>query len=331
MVRARLHEQEIRKVIGVAGDGGLVVEGVAALGASDDRCLYWSNGELSADQRESLSLRSGCLLIAPGGSGLIGELGTCRVLEVSDPRAALARVLGLIQTLGRQPPWVDARHIAADAQVSPLAVVEGNVTIGEGVQVAPFCVVGPDVSIGRGSVLDAGVRIHPRVSIGEESTIGANTVLGQQGFGFVRDGSGNKTRIPQLAGVVIGSHVEIGPLGRFECGTLTPTTVEDHAKIGSGVGVGHGARVARGASLVGSAVLGGSSVVGPEAWVGLNSTVRDGRRIGARALVGMDVSVQDDLADDTIARAPRPDVTTRLPDDDPTAMGFARSARKELP
>ena len=41
----------------------------------------------------------------------------------------------------------------------------------------------------------------------------------------------------------------------------------------------------------------------------------------SRALVGMDVSVQQDLSDNTVARAPRPDVRIR-PDDDRTAIGF---------
>ena len=93
--------------------------------------------------------------------------------------------------------------------------------------------------------------------------------------------------------------------------------------------VAHGARVERGATIAGGVVLAGSSVVGAEAWVGINSTVREGRRIGSRALVGMDVSVQEDLPDDAIARAPRPDVAKRPPDDDRAAIGFAsRTVRR---
>ena len=324
MLRATLHEQEIRQVIGVPGEGDLVVDGVAPLDAPEDRCLCFASSELPVSARESLALRSGCIVIVPDGAVPTGELGSCRVLEATRPRAAIAKVLGLIRTLDRQPPWVDARDISPDAAISPLAVVEGRVRIGEGVEIGPFCTVGEDAAIGRGSVLRAGVRIHSRVSIGEESIVGANAVIGTDGYGFVRDEAGNKTRMPHLAGVVIGSHVEIGALSFVQGGTITPTTIEDHAKIDDGVLIGHGARIGRGASLTGGTVLGGSSVVGEEAWLGINSSVRDGRRIGSRALVGMDASVQQDVPDDAIARAPRPDVGTRPADDDPSAIGFAK-------
>ena len=322
MIRARLHEQEIREAIGVPGEGELVVEGVAALDEAEDRCLYWFATELPGAAREALARRSDCIVIAPSGSS-DGELGGgCRILEVPDPREAIAKVLGLVRTLGRQPPLVDARDVASDAQISPKALVEGNVRIGEGVVIGPFCTVGPDVSIGRGSVLHPGVRVYPRVSIGEESTIGANTVIGNDGYGFVRDDAGNKVRMPQLAGVTIGSHVDIGALVAVEGGAIRETIIEDHAKLADLVFLGHGVRVERNASVTAGVVLAGSSVVGAEAWLGINTSVRDGRRVGSHALVGMDASVQEDLEDGAIARAPQPAVERRSADDDLTGIGF---------
>jgi UDP-3-O-[3-hydroxymyristoyl] glucosamine N-acyltransferase len=321
MIRARLHEQEIREAIGVPGEGELVVDGVAALDEEEDRSLYWFAAELPAAAREALAHRSECIVIAPAGSSA-GELGGCRILEVSDPRAALAKVLLLVRTLGRQPPLVDAREVAPDAAISEHALVEGNVRIGEGVVIGPFCTVGPDVSVGPGSILHPGVRVYPRVSIGEESTIGANTVIGNDGYGFVRAADGNKVRMPQLAGVTIGSHVDIGALVVVEGGAIRTTIVEDHAKLADLVFLGHGVRVERNASITAGVVLAGSSVVGTEAWLGINTSVRDGRRVGAHALVGMDASVQEDLEDGAIARAPQPDVGRRPADDDLTGIGF---------
>jgi UDP-3-O-[3-hydroxymyristoyl] glucosamine N-acyltransferase len=324
MVRATLHEQEIRQAIGAPGEGDLVVDGVAPVDAPEDRCLCFVNREVPPAARESLARRSGCIVIVPTGSGLTGELGSCLVLEAADPRAAIAKVLGLIRTLDRQAPWVDVRQLSPGASISPLAVVEGHVKIDEGVEIEPFCTVGPDVSIGRGSVLRAGARIHPRVSIGEQSEVGANAVVGHEGSGFVRDETGNKTRMPHLGGVVIGSHVDIGALAIVQGGAIMTTTIEDHAKIHDAVFIGHGVRVARSATVAAGAVLAGSSVVGEEAWVGINSSLRNGRRIGSHALIGMDASVQQDLDDDAVARAPRPDVATRPAGDDRGAIGFAK-------
>jgi len=311
MVRATLSEPEIRQAIGVPGDGELVIEGVAPLGANEDSSLYFVNREISDAERESLAQTSGCIVIVREGSPLAGELASCRVIETADPRVAVAKVLELISELDRQKPWVEAREISPDASVSPLAVLEGNVRIADGVVIEPFCVVGPDVSIGSGSVVRSGTRLGPRVSIGEGSKVGANTVLGSDGFGYVYDKSGHKTLVRHLAGVIIGSHAEIGVLVIVQAGVLTPTVLEDHVKMGDGAGIGHGSRVGRGASLVGGAGLGGSVVIGEEAWIGMNATVRTGRKVGSRAIVGMDVSVQDDLPDGAVARAARPEVRAR--------------------
>jgi UDP-3-O-[3-hydroxymyristoyl] glucosamine N-acyltransferase LpxD len=312
MLRATLHEREIRRAIVAPGPDDFVVDGVAPLDENNDRCLYFVNHEITAAVRESLSVRSGCVVIARRGSALAGELGACRVLEVSRPRAAIARILAFIKAEGRQPPLVPARTIAPDAVLSPLSVVEGDIEIGEGAVVEPFCTIGPDVVIGRGSVIRSGARICPRVSIGEESVIGANAVIGSEGFGFVRDEAGNKTRIPHLGGVVIGSHVEIGALSVVQYGTISPTIIEDYVKIDDNVEVAHNVRVARGASVTGGVVIGGSAVIDADAWIGINSSIRDGRRVGSRALVGMGASVHDDVPDNAVARASRPDIRMRL-------------------
>ncbi len=320
MLRATLHEQEIRRAIGAPGAGDRVVDGVATLDTIEDRSLVFVNHKSVPDAvRDAVAARRGCIAIARQGFTLDGD---CVVIESADPRAAISRVLEFIRSERRQPPLVAVRAIAPSAVISPLAVIEGDVEIGDGVLVEPFCVIGPDVRIERGSIIRSGVRIHPRVAIGAESVIHANSVLGHDGYGFVRDEDDNKTRMPHLGGVSIGSHVAIGPLASVAAGTIVPTTIGDYAKLGDYVCVGHNVRVGKNASLTAQIILGGHSVVESEAWVGLNATIGEGRRVGVHALVGMDVSLQTDLPDNAIARAPRPDVKPRPDDDDLTAIGF---------
>src|SRR5207244_2134531 len=164
--------------------------------AAEDRCLCFIHEDVPDAVRESLAAREGCVVILPSDSALVGELGGCRLLQVDDPRAALAKVLEFIRAESRQPPLVEVHDISPSAVISPLAVVGSGVSIGADVVIEPFCTVGPDVVIGRASTLHAGARVSARVSIGEESVIGANTVVGHDGFGYVRDDNGNKTQIP---------------------------------------------------------------------------------------------------------------------------------------
>jgi UDP-3-O-[3-hydroxymyristoyl] glucosamine N-acyltransferase LpxD len=321
MLRATLHEQEIRRLINVPGKGERTVEGISPPGACDDRSLYFIYKQVTTEIHDSFSAREGCIVVVSSGSPIKDSLGSCVVLEADDPRAELARVLRFIRDEGRLSPLVTNRDIATSANVSPLAVVEGAVEIADGVVIEPFCVVGPEVKIARGSILRSGARVHPRVAIGENSVIGSNTVVGHQGYSFVRDEVGNKIRIPHLGGVVIGSNVEIGALVSLPAGTILPTVIEDHAKIDDHVHVAHNVRVAKGASVIAGVVIGGHAVIDEEAWVGMNSSIRPGRRVGSHALVGMDASIQQDLADNCVARGPRADVQIRK-DDDHTTIGF---------
>jgi len=308
MLRATLSEIEIRRAIGLPETGNRVVDGLAPAGAIEDRCLYFINKTMTDAIRDSLASRRDCIVIMPIGSSGRDELGDCTVLEVADPRLAIANVLRFITAQGRHRPWVTEHKVDPSAVISPLAVVDEKVEIGAGAVIEPFCVVDADVCIGRGSILRSGVRVHSRVAIGDDSILGANTVVGHQGFGFVRDERGHKTRIPHLGGVVIGSHVEIGALVTVPSGTIGPTTIEDRVKIDDHVHVAHNVHVGSGATLTAGVVIAGSALIGEEAWVGINSSIRDGRRVGHRAFVGMDVSVQQDLPDNAVARAPRPDI-----------------------
>ena len=321
MLRATLYEHEIRRAIGLAGEGSRLIDGIAPLGVAEDRCLYFINKSVPGALRESLGARTGCIVITRSGSSLTDQLGDCLILEVADPRLSIARVLQFVKSEKRQQPWLSARHIASDAVVSPMSLVEGNVKIGSGVTIEAFCTIGPDVEIGAGSVVRAGARIYPRVSIGSHSIIGANTVIGSEGYGFVRDEDGRKTRIPHLGGVVIGSHVEIGALSVVQYGTISPTVIEDFVKIDDKVAIGHNSRVASSTSITGGVIIGGSATIESEVWIGMNSTVRNGRTVGAQTLIGMDVSVQRDLPEKVVARGRPPIVTTRT-DDDLDVIGF---------
>lgn len=324
MLRAKLHEQEIRGVIGVPGPGDRVVEGIATLDDTHDQCLYFVNRELTADLSESLAARTGCIVIANGPLNT-PSLGGCLVLPVRDPRAAIANVLAFIEAEQRQPRLVHSGKIAATASISPLAVINGGVDIGDNVLIEPFCIVGPDARVGANSVLRSGVRIYPRVTIGSGCAIGPHTVVGYIGFGFVRNAAGKKIRIPHLGGVQIGAEVEIGALTTVVSGTIVPTLIEDNAKIDDHVHVGHNVRIKQNASITAGVIIGGHAVIETESWIGMNSSIRDGRRVGSYSLVGMDASVQQDLPHSAIARAPRPDIKKRDEDDDRHAIGFSGS------
>ena len=311
VLHAALREDEIRRAVGLPRGGDAEVEGIATLAAPRDACLHFVVRAATPEAVRALTGLHGCIVLVPVGANYAATLEQAQLIAVADPRAAMAEVLGFVRSEGRRTPWVIGSQFAADAEISDKAVIGADVQIGPGAVIEPFATIGPDVSIGAGSVVRSGARINPHVAIGERTVIGNNAVIGSEGFGFVRDDAGDKVRIPHLGGIWIGSDVEIGALTVVQYGTITPTVIEDLAKIDDNVEVAHNTHVGRNASLVGGVVTGGSSVIGANAWIGINASIRNGRQVGAGALVGMDVSVQDDLPDRAAARAPRADVRSR--------------------
>ena len=321
VLEAALQEREIRAAVGLEASGDLAVEGVATLSRPRDRSLHFAGADLETTALEGLAQRDGCVLLAPTGSGYADALPGWVVIEVANPRAAMAKVLSFIRAEGRVLPWTREGSIAPDADVSPLSVVAANVDVGSGVVVEPFCTIGPDVAIGARTVIRSGVRITGRVRIGEDCVVDWNSVIGTQGYGFVRDEDGNKVRVPQLGGVLIGSHVEIGALSLLQHGTIEPTVLSDHVKMGDMSGVGHNSHIARNVSMVGRTSIGGQCFVDEDAWIGIGATLRSGKSVGKGALVGMDASVQRDVPAGHVAMTHGAKVLAREVQD-PTAIGF---------
>jgi UDP-3-O-[3-hydroxymyristoyl] glucosamine N-acyltransferase len=176
VLHAPIHENEIRRAIGMSGEGECSVEGLATLDEPADRCLYFTNATPPPEFRSALENLRECIVIAPAGVLSPSGAPDSVILETADPRAAIARVLEFVRQEGRVRPWVEHRQISPDANISPLAIIEGDVDIDGDVVIEPFCFVGPQVRIGRGVVIRSGARIYPRVTIGEQSVIGSQTV-----------------------------------------------------------------------------------------------------------------------------------------------------------
>lgn len=318
MLVARLHEQEIRAIVNAPGVGNRSVEGVAPFDRAVDNSLTFVSKVPARFLHAFGGTHKGCIVLKRPGAFPTTDWGDCLVLEVADPRLSIADILAFVVKEERISPMVTNHTIARSARISPLAVVERNVEIGEDVVIEPFSIIGPDVVIGRATTVRSGARLYPRTTIGSECTIGANAQIGTEGWGFVQRVGGFRTRIPHLGGVVIGDYVEIGAAAIVQSGTISPTMIDEHVKIGELSGIGHNAHVRRAAHLLPRSTTAGSVVIGAEALIGLRSTVRDGRVVGDRAVVGMNVSVQQDLEADGVHTQPMPRRRPRGTAVDPT-------------
>lgn len=160
-----------------------------------------------------------------------------------------------------------------ESGVSPTAQIES------GAQIGKDCYIGPNVVI------------KSCVTIGSRVRINANSVIGNSGFGFVRDENGNLIRFPQLGKVIIGDDVEIGSCVTIDRGALSDTVIDCHSKINNLVHIAHNVHIGENVVVTAHVNISGSSIIGNNVWIGPGTTVRDHVNIGQGAYIGIGSNV----------------------------------------
>lgn len=185
------------------------------------------------------------------------------------------------------------------AGIHPTAIIDKDAVIAESATIGAYTIIGK-VKIGEGTVISPFVKIYDSVAIGSNCYVKEGAIIGGAGFGFEKDENGNRFRFPQIGGVQIGNHVEIGGNTCIDRGALSNTIIEDYAKIDNLCHVAHNAHIGRNAVVVACAEVSGSCVVGENTWVGPNACIRDQRSIGANSLIGMGAVVAKTVPDNEV-------------------------------
>ena len=156
------------------------------------------------------------------------------LLQVPNPRLEYAK---LLQNFFTPTPFYG---------VHTTATLGDNVEIEAQVFIGPNVVVGDNCKIGRGTSIAANATIYSNTCIGEDVTIHGGVVIGADGFGFENDANaGEWVKFPQLGGVVIGNHVEIGANSCIDRGALVDTLVGDGTKVDNLVHIAHNVSIGK--------------------------------------------------------------------------------------
>jgi UDP-3-O-[3-hydroxymyristoyl] glucosamine N-acyltransferase len=203
-------------------------------------------------------------------------------LVVPNPYFCYAQVLQLFHPSKRQE------------NIHPSAVIEKSAKLGKNVHIGAHCYIGENVTIGDNCFIDANVTIQ-HATLGESCIIHPNAAIGQDGFGFARDGV-KIIKIPQIGSVIIGDNVEIGANTTVDRGALTDTVIGKNCKIDNQVQIAHNVKLGEGCQISGQTGIAGSATIGNNVitggQVGINGhiSIADGVMLAARTLVSKDIS-----------------------------------------
>lgn len=163
--------------------------------------------------------------------------------------------------------------------------------------------LGDNVVLGRGVKIGAHTTIGANVVIADFSSIGSNcivkpgAVIGDAGFGFERDESGQPIRLPHIGTVSIGNSVEIGSSTTINRGTFGATTIGSFVKLDDQVHVAHNVCIGDSVIVAAGATIGGSVSVGDYSWVGLGASIRQKIQIGKQVVIGVGSNVITNIGD----------------------------------
>jgi UDP-3-O-[3-hydroxymyristoyl] glucosamine N-acyltransferase len=256
-----------------------------------------NEGEISLflDRRyaESLkSTRASAILVAGPTDLYAGPQ-----VVVSSPALSYVRVARLFSFPGPSFSGISDKAVIHESSVIgrntivfPLVYIGEKAVIGDEVILFPGVFVGDEVRIGHRTVIYPNVTILEKCILGNDVTIHAGTVIGSDGFGYVRDGSKN-VKIPQIGIVQIDDEVEIGANNSIDRAALGKTWIKRGVKTDNLVQIAHNVVIGEDTIIVAQAGIAGSAHIGKEVVLGGQAGISDHAHVEDRAMVGSQAGV----------------------------------------
>ncbi len=213
-------------------------------------------------------------------------------IEVSNPQLAYARVSAIF---ARPTPRYDGisenSYIAENCRIGENVSIYPNVYVSEGAAIGEETILFPGVFIGERVKVGERCTIHPNVAIladcivGNDVIIHAGTVIGTDGFGFVRDGA-TSVKIPQIGVVQIDDHVELGANNCIDRAAMGKTWIKRGVKTDNLVQVAHNVTIGEGTVIVAQTGIAGSAHIGREVIIAGQAGIAEHIKVGNRAMIG---------------------------------------------
>lgn len=189
--------------------------------------------------------------------------------------------------------------------IHPSAHIDDTAIIGQHTTISSGVVIGANALIGEHCLIEPNVYIHSDTEIGNYVHIKANTVIGGNGFGYVKLDDGTYEHVPHFGRVRIEDHVHIGSNTCIDRGSLSDTIIRQGVKIDNLVHIAHNVEIGENTLVIACSMVAGSVKIGSNSWIAPAASIRNGITIGNEVTVGMASLVLKSVEDgQTVAGVP---------------------------
>lgn len=221
---------------------------------------------LPAYQKYLQTTKASAVLIKPGFEKIRNDI---TYIEVNEPNIALQKIILTYFTA-----YAELEGIDVTAFIHPSAKIGENAAIGRNVVVSAGCKIGNNVKIFHNTVLledvvvDDDTLIYQNVSIREKCCVGkrviihSGTVIGSDGFGYIKDENNVYNKVPQIGNVIIEDDVELGSNVSIDRAALGSTLIKKGAKIDNLVQIAHNVVVGENTVISSQTGISGSTKIG---------------------------------------------------------------------
>jgi len=279
----------------VVGDNQAVITGIASLQEATNRdvSFFWDPRYKDVVK----TTKAAALIVSKTLDFFQGPQ-----VVVSNPALAYARVARLFappvsrySDLSPKAFIHESSEIGENVSIYPMVYIGERVVIGDNVTIFPGVFVGDGVKIGHDTLIYPNVTILHDCIIGNEVIIHAGSVIGSDGFGFVRESSIN-IKIPQIGVVQIDDRVEIGANNTIDRASMGKTWIKRGVKTDNLVQVAHNVVIGEDTIIVAQTALGGSAQVGKGVIIGGQVAVSDHVKIEDRVMIGSQSGVPKSIS-----------------------------------
>lgn len=260
------------KIIGNVND--IAISDVSLIGNGNSNSLIWLGAAYFKENQKDLSEINASLIITDVNVPDTLLKSKCVQIKTDQPRLLFSKIVTelFIEKLEYQ--------IHSSTVIHPEAQIAPNVYIG------PNCTIGKAI-IGPGTRIVGNTFIHDNVTIGNNCLIDACCVIGADGFGHVKDENNEWYKFPHIGGTILEDNVEVGANTYITKGALKNTHIKKGVKIALSVCIGHNVLVGENSIVLSNSIIGGSTIIGDDCWISIAASIKNGLKIGSKAIIGM--------------------------------------------